>query len=254
MMDLSIVILTCNQRAFTLRLLGSLGEFMRGNEGAEVIIVDNGSVDGTREAVEAKDLPWRESLKYISLPENIGVAAGRNVGLRNASRGVLMILDNDTIVDADSISYMYDRLLSDPTIGILAPSLRSPLGELQDSAKPFPGLGLKLRHFISQRWHRRDEVAAARECEPYYVIGACQMFRRTTLEKAGMLDEKIFYGPEDADFCERVRRAGLRIVYDPEACIIHDWQRATSRRRFSRLSYLHLRALLYFYRKHRRLF
>lgn len=254
MTDLSIVVLTCNQCALTRRLLESLDALMRSDLKTEVIIVDNGSTDGTRTAVEAMGLPWQANLKYICLPANIGVAPGRNVGLRNASGRVIMILDNDTIADCRSIEYMYARLISDSTIGILAPALRSPSGQLQDSAKPFPGLGLKLRHFISQKWRRQDEVPAMGECEPFYVIGACQMFRRETLDRTSLLDERIFYGPEDADFCMRVRAAGFRIVYDPEAVIIHDWQRATSRRRFSRLSMLHIRALLYFYHKHRRLF
>lgn len=238
----------------TLRLMESLDAFVASDGGVEVVIVDNGSSDGTRSAIENLGLEWQENLKYVSLPKNVGVAAGRNVGLSHATRNVLMFLDNDTIADAASIRRMYERILSDASIGIIAPSLWSPAGKLQDSAKPYPGLGLKVRHFISQKWRRRDEVCAFDECEPCYVIGACQMFRREVLGAAGSLDEKIFYGPEDADFCMRVRDAGFRIVYDPKARIIHDWQRATSRRRFSRLSYLHFRGLIHFYRKHRRLF
>lgn len=254
MTGLSIIILTCNQRIFTERVLLSLDGFMQATPDAEVIIVDNGSSDGTSAAIAGMGLKWCARLKYISLAENIGVAAGRNVGIMQSSRDVIMLLDNDTIADGESISYMYDRLMSDPTIGILAPSLWSPEGKLQDSAKPYPGLGLKLRHFISQKWHRSDEIQKVVECEPFYVIGACQMFRHEILQKIGLLDERIFYGPEDADFCMRVRDAGFRIIYDPYARIIHDWQRATSRRRFSRLSFLHVRGLLHFYLKHRRLF
>jgi len=248
---LSTVILTSNQRKLTERVVGSLNEFMLSAD-AEVILVDNGSSDGTQNAVMAKDFEWKERLKYIYLNENIGVAPGRNVGLKHASGDVILILDNDTIVDREALAYMLRRLLCDKTIGILAPALYSPSGELQDSAKPFPGVGIKVRHFISPKWRREDERAEACECEPFYVIGACQMFRREVMEKAGMLDERIFYGPEDADFCMRVRQAGFRIVYDPQVRIIHDWQRITSRRRFSRLSLLHIRSLIYFYLKHRR--
>lgn len=254
MTGLSIIILTCNQRIFTERVLLSLDGFMQATPDAEVIIVDNGSSDGTSDAIAGMGLKWCAQLKYLSLPKNLGVASGRNAGIKQASRDVIMFLDNDTIVNGESISYMHDRLISDSTIGIIAPSLWSPDGTLQDSAKPYPGLGLKLRHFISQKWHRSDEIQKVVECEPFYVIGACQMFRHEILQKIGLLDERIFYGPEDADFCMRVRDAGFRIIYDPYARIIHDWQRATSRRRFSRLSFLHVRGLLHFYVKHRRLF
>lgn len=253
-MGLSIIILTCNQKAFTLRVLDSLRDFMRQEPDAEVIIVDNGSTDGTQEAVSGRFRDWGCRLIYKRLDENRGVAAGRNVGLSLARGEALMILDNDTVVNAEALRHLYDRLMGDESIGVIAPALRSPEGRLQESAKPYPGLGIKLRHFISQRWHRADEAAAPRESEPCYVIGACQMFRRSTRQKVGSLDEGIFYGPEDADFCMRVRALGLRILYDPSVGIIHDWQRATSSRRFTRLSFLHIRALFHLYFKYRRFF
>lgn len=254
MLNLSIVILTCNQKAYTVRVLSSLRDLMREESGTEVIIIDNGSTDGTDEAVAAMCLGWGKRLTYRCLDRNIGVAAGRNAGLSIASRDAILILDNDTIVSADAIRYLYHRLMNDSTIGLIAPALHSPEGTLQESAKPYPGLGIKLRHLISQHWRRHDEAAPPRECEPDYVMGACQMFRRETQQLVGPFDEHIFYGPEDADFCLRVRAQGLRVIYAPAVCIIHDWQRATSRHRFSRLSMLHIRALLYFYRKHSRIF
>ena len=91
---LSIIILTCNQRDFTLRLLHSMEGWLRasGND-VEVILVDNGSTDSTSESIRA----WlRESgitnLRLIEAGENLGVARGRNLGLKAASGGVLMLL------------------------------------------------------------------------------------------------------------------------------------------------------------------
>lgn len=262
MLNLSIVILTCNQKDYTLRVLDSLSPFMSEESGAEVIVVDNGSTDGTAKAVAAKHYGWGDRLVYKILEKNRGVAAGRNVGLRLATRDVFMILDNDTIVNVEALRYLYERLTADRTIGVIAPALYSPAGELQDSAKPYPGLGIKIRHFISQKWRRSDESVRSVEFEPVYVIGACQMFRREVWEHAGPLDEAIFYGPEDADFCLRVKASGLRILYTPSASIIHDWQRATSGRSFAtqltprrlRLTLRHIQALFHFYISHRRLF
>jgi len=78
------------------------------------------------------------------------------------------------------------------------------------------------------------------------------MFRRTILDEVGYLDEKIFYGPEDADFCLRIHRKGYKIVCLPNYSIIHHYNRISTRKMFSRLAFLHLKGLLYFYFKHYR--
>jgi hypothetical protein len=106
--------------------------------------------------------------------------------------------------------------------------------------------------------HLRHAAPSAEEMEvnnslhPFYVMGACQMFRKTLLGTIGYLDDKIFYGPEDADFCMRIRQAGYTVDLQTSISIIHDAQRATRRSPFSRLSLLHIKALIYFYIKHRR--
>jgi len=88
--------------------------------------------------------------------------------------------------------------------------------------------------------------------EPFYVIGAAQMFAADVYRAIGGLDENIFYGPEDADFCMAVRALGLRVVYEPSYSIVHHYQRVTSGRLLSQGARRHIKALLYFYRKHRR--
>jgi GT2 family glycosyltransferase len=86
-----------------------------------------------------------------------------------------------------------------------------------------------------------------------YVIGACQVIRRKAFEQVGFLDERIFYGPEDVDFCLRLHQAGWRVSYNPEATVIHKERRVT-RSLFSVLTWRHLRGLVYFFWKHGYLF
>ena len=88
--------------------------------------------------------------------------------------------------------------------------------------------------------------------EPVYVIGACQIIRREVVEQIGLLDEHMFFGPEDADYCLRAASVGWKIVYLPQYSIVHFWQRTSGKQLFSRLAWLHLKALVYFYRKHHR--
>jgi len=93
-------------------------------------------------------------------------------------------------------------------------------------------------------WGRQD----TREVD--YLIGACQVIRRELFDRVGLLDERIFYGPEDIDFCLRVRRAGWGIQWLHSVRIIHHEQRTTKRNPFSRISLRHYLALVYFFRKH----
>ena len=80
-----------------------------------------------------------------------------------------------------------------------------------------------------------------------------QMMRREVLDQVGLLDEAIFYGPEDADLCHRLREAGWKIKYLPQYSIIHTYYRRTQRKPFSRLGRKHIQGLLHFYHKHGRI-
>lgn len=253
-MKLSIVVLTCNQKGFTLKLLDTLLPILNDERGTELIIIDNGSADGTRQAVEEFPGLPKQTLKYHYNAQNRGVAAGRNIGLKKAKGEIILILDNDTEVTKEAVDNLLNHLDHNPACGLCAPALYSPEGALQESAKPFPGLAIKLRHLLKKGESSASELDAMASGHPYYVIGACQMFRREIIEKIGLLDEKIFYGPEDADWCERIRKAGYTIDYLPEISIIHHWQRATNRSPFSRLSLLHAKGLLHFYIIRKRLF
>ena len=96
-------------------------------------------------------------------------------------------------------------------------------------------------------------LAGTEPFEAEYVIGACQMIRREALEAVGLLDERIFYGPEDCDYCLRLRAEGWKVTYLPQYAMVHHCQRKTTHRPFSTLGRQHIKALLYFYWKHRRL-
>lgn len=249
-MHISLVILTCNQKKLTMRCLDSLRSFID-NPSCELILVDNGSQDGTAAAVNMK-FP---KVRIIRFDNNVGVAAGRNAGLRAATGQYLMILDNDTVADAYTIHALADYLHTHPDVGIVAPLLRSPEGRVQHSFKPFPGFHIKLRNVLNSRKRTSYVIEQPKETiEPFYLIGAAQMFPAAVYHNTDGLDENIFYGPEDADFCMAVRKQGKKIVYLPSLSIIHDWQRASTNNIFSKISRLHTKGLIYFYIKHKRLF
>lgn len=249
MIDLSIIIITYNGLGFLKRCLESLGDFI-GNPRCEIIIVDNYSTDGTLDFLR-ENYP---QLQLILNSENRGVAAARNQGIAVARGDKLLLLDNDTEATTTAINAMSNYLDNHPDVGLCACRLVDKQGEVQDSCKPYPGLMIKVRNVLgigNKMCYKPNEDGII---EPTYVIGACQMFPRQVVNKVGMLDEHIFYGPEDADWCIRIKQAGWRIHCLTGHTIVHDYRRSTRRSPFSKLGRMHIKALIYFYWKHRRLF
>lgn len=248
-MRLSVIILTCNQREYTRRCLASLGTLLERDD-TEVIVIDNASNDGTATMI-GSEFPHVE---VIINSGNRGVAPARNQGLQRATGKYVMLLDNDTIASAEAIDCLAAYLDNHSDVGLVASRLVDGDGVTQDSAKSYPGLLVKARNVLglksSKSTFPQDEDGAI---EPEYVIGACQMMRREVIEQIGLLDEAIFYGPEDADWCLRVHRAGWHIKYLPWVTITHLWRRATTRNIFSPLARRHIAGLIHLYIKHRRL-
>lgn len=249
MKKLSIIILTYDHLDDTRRCLSSLEPVMERGD-TEVIIVDNASTDGTPQYI-AQTYP----LIHLTVnPVNRGVAAARNQGIAQATAPTLLILDNDTIATTRAIDGMMAYLESHPQVGLCACRLTDTEGNVQRSFRPFPSLKGKLLSVLGLRSaaekFRADDEGAI---EPYYVIGACQMIRREALDQVGQLDEAIFYGPEDADLCHRLRQSGWQVKYLPQFSIIHTYYRRTRRQPLSRLGLHHIGGLLHFYRKWHRI-
>lgn len=253
MPKLSIVILTRSADAFTSECLRSLDPVVTAGKDVEVVLVDNGSAEEIEPVIHSEFPDWGDKLKIVRLSRNHGVAGGRNRGISEASAtDYVMILDNDTVVPPGTVRQLVDYMDSNPGVGIAAPALTSSDGKIQKSFKKFPGVGEKIKNFLGA-----SQIVSPAEVSdviyPEYVIGACQIIRRGVFEQIGMLDDKIFFGPEDADFCMRTRKAGYKVAYLPQVSVVHHWQRNSSKSPFSAISLAHIRGLVYFYAKWRRL-
>ena len=263
---LSVIIITWNAEQDVKQCLYSVLEAIASRV-TEVIVVDNGSTDNTRAILES----YGERINLFLLKKNNGVAVARNVGMAAAKGEYIWILDVDTIVNKDAVDGMIEYLGNNPECGICACRLQSENGDVQDSCRKLPYPKHKIRNLLMAKTGKfaftkklNDKIKKQNESQFYhkelhdgepfeteYVIGACQMFRKSILEEVGFLDEKIFYGPEDADFCLRVSRKGYKVVCLPAYYIVHHYNRISNKKIFSRLSYLHLKGLVYFYVKHK---
>ena len=228
-----------------------------------LFVVDNGSVDGTVEIVEAFAAQDRRG-RLFKEPENRGTTISRNIALRNLGDevGYVCILDSDTIVNESAIEALIALLESDLTIGLAGPTMRTSAGAKQLSGRNLPSLGIKLRKAcpvssIAEKGARMEQPSAAivdGVQDVGYLLSACWMMRRNVLEKVGLLDERIFYAPEDVDYCVRVHRAGFRVAWYHDVEIIHEYQRLSKRKLVSKMNWEHVKGLVYFFRKYGYLF
>ena len=253
-MKVSVVILTWNSASSIEACLASLPAGL--TVGHEVIVVDNGSQDRTLAVLRAS-FP---AVQIMENPHNRGVAPARNQGIRRARGDYVLILDDDTIVHPAALDQLVHLLDARPEVGLCGPKLVDAEGRLCLSCRLFPTLPDKLgRRFpsvLTRKAARQIELAELADWAHDtlravdYVIGACQLIRRRALDEVGLLDERIFYGPEDIDLCVRMHQAGWQVVYQPAAVVTHAEQRI-ARSAFSRLGWKHLCGLAYYFWKHR---
>lgn len=245
----SYIIITWNGLDFLRGLLKSM-ENQLARKDVEVVLVDNHSTDGTLEFL-AKEYPM---LHPICLSQNRGVSYARNIALQKAKGQYLFIVDNDICITDEAVEGMEHYMDEHPEVGICGCKLLSADGEIQASCKTFPSIKSKFRSVFRPKAQARyyGLMTGKTPFEPTYLIGACQMIRREVYEALGPLDEHIFYGPEDCDYCLRARKGGWHVVYIPTLSMTHHFQRITSTKPFSRLWWSHMKALLYFYWKYKR--
>lgn len=261
-MELSVVLISWNSERYVADCLDALVSATVGLE-REVVWVDNGSTDRTREILE----PYlsRENILLIPLTQNLGVARARNLGIQRSTGKMVLLLDVDTRITREALRAMIEYLTYHPDCGLCGCKLFDERGDVQMSCRRYPSLRYKLynvlERFTDANWVResnRSQFYAERMAgnEPFeveYLIGACQLIRRELFERIGLLDGRIFYGPEDADFCLRANEAGWKVCYLPNVSFLHAYQRMTGKRLFSRMSWIHIKSLFYFFFKHLRI-
>jgi GT2 family glycosyltransferase len=254
--DLSICIITLNARDYLRACLQSLPAGAR-RLCYEVIVVDNGSQDGTC-AMLAAEFP---TVQCIVNPTNLGYTRPMNQALRQARGRYLMQLNADTLVQPGAFDALLSFLDARPQAGIASPKVLNRDGSLQrqcrrSAARPwdvityFSGLS---RLFPRSRLFGRYLLTYRGDDETFEVeavSGSCMAIRRAVVDAIGYLDETYFAYQEDADFCFRARQAGWQVWYYPGAVITHFGGQSGSTHQLYRGIYHWHRSYLIYYRKH----
>ena len=252
-MRISAVVLSFNSAHFLETCIDSLAAAFAENEDQnEIRVIENGSKDASPALLRGLEAKYPGLLHVTYLDHNTGTTASRNLALRQASGRYLLIMDSDVDMPKGTIETLIRRVDSDASCGIAVPRLNYPSGRLQMSTDVFPTLGRKLQRFFALKaMERRANRPPTEPTMVDYAISAVWLFRRDVLDTVGLLDEKIFYSPEDVDYCLRVWAAGYTVVYDPTVHAVHDAQEI-SRGLFPlrKSTFSHAGGLLYLFRKH----
>ncbi len=257
MEKISFIILTWNSEKTIENCLRSIAHLCE-SQGTdyEIIVVDNGSTDQTPAIVDS--LVREIRLDLICLDRNLGTTRTRNLAIRKSDGTVLCVMDSDAALLDVGLPDIVATLRQDPSIGILAPKLLFSNGEVQPSVRKFPSLFGKFSRVPAIVFKRRLPDTDLYEDFPFpyptdvdYAISACWFFRRELLDSVGYLDERIFYSPEDVDYCIRTWRKGYRVVFDPRFTVLHHVQQITHKNFLGRIALSHLCGLVYYFMKHR---
>lgn len=259
---ISIVIITWNSEKYIKHCLESvLLSAENTKELFEVFIIDNGSKDGTIDIIRTISNS-RENIFLDILSKNMGTTFSRNLGIRKAKGDYILIIDSDVEMKQDSLKKMIKCFESHLHTGMVVPKIFYPDGSIQDSYKKFPTIKTKFFRILAKFFNFGKKILIKDEMYssdfkkdvlfPNYAISACWLVKKEVFAVVGLLDENIFYSPEDIDFCIRVWENGYIISICSEASVVHHTQRLSYKKLSIGLS--HLKGLFYFFKKHKYLF
>ena len=212
-----VITLTWNQRQDTLACLESLSQLTYPNH--RILLVDNGSTDGTLEAVRVR-FP---NVELLANEQNLGFQGGFNAGLRRSlasGADFVFVINNDTSVQPDILDQLIKHAGS-PDVGMLSPKIYYAF-----EPDRIWSVGGDCHPITFEMTHKGDNQLDhgqwSRVIERDFLVGCAMLIKRSLLETIGLFDtgyHPIYY--EDVDLCVRARRAGYRLLLVPDAKMWH---------------------------------
>jgi GT2 family glycosyltransferase len=256
--DISFVILTWNSAKHIGACIESIFADLDCKEhSCEIFVVDNGSADGTVALIEEMRRKRDSCLIPICLEKNTGTTYSRNLALKRAKGRYICIMDSDVVLQKGALRGLIQVLENESSAGLVVPKLVYPDGRWQKSTDNFPTAFTKIRRYFWLRKIEKQESKVSKTENPVpvdYAISAFWVLKREVLEKIGLLDENIFYAPEDVDYCLRIWLGGYQVLYSARNQVTHDAQEISRNWKLNLSTIRHIKGLLYYFRKHRYIF
>lgn len=227
---ITVIIVNWNGKQDTLSCLASLKKIDLHNNSLSIVVVDNGSTDGSIEAIK-KGFP---DVAVITTGKNLGFTGGNNVGIQHAMKSgadLIWLLNNDTIVDKHVLLFAY--AFDDKEVGAVGCKIYFAPGhefhhdryKESERGKVFWYAGGLIDWNNVYASHRGvDEVDHGQYDvteETQFITGCSLIVRRETIEKVGMLDDRYYLYLEDLDWNLRIQNAGWETLYVPSSIIWH---------------------------------
>lgn len=210
--DVSISLVNTNSRELLLACLESLE-----GAGAEIVVLDNASEDGSAEAVRER-FP---DVRLIEQRHRAGFGANHNTVIRATTGRYVYVLNEDTTSADWGLGRMVAHLDANPRVAALAPRLEYPDGRLQDSAWRFPSPAVAALGLLTLS-RAGVVLSGGRETRDVdWAMAAALLVRREALDEVGLFDEGFFIYSEETDLCLRLHKAGWRTQYFPGVTVVH---------------------------------
>lgn len=231
----SIIILTTNALKMTRQQMADIAKLDIGNLEVECMVVDNGSKDGTQDALTNYKLP-NMTYRFLETGANLGFAGGNNIGIKDAlKRGFeyIILMNNDLILPKDIIIKLVNFMEENGEVGVASPKMYFAKGyEFHKEMYKDSDLG-KIIWYAGGVIDRKNAYSAHRGVDEVdkgqydkttdtdFANGATVIIRREVFEKVGYLDSSFFLYWEDADYSERAKRFGYKVKYFPKTHLWH---------------------------------
>jgi len=255
-MKLSICIVNFNAKEYLRKCLESIYA-TSSKESFEIIVVDNASSDGSQEMIEQNF----KKVRLIKNSENLGFAKANNQALKASNGEYLFVLNNDTIVSNNSLDILIKFMKEHPEVGACGPKILNADGTIQHQCKRgFPTPWNSLSYFL-----KLDKLFPKSKLFGGYLLtyldsekiqevnslsGAAMLVKDKIIKEVGYMDENYYLYADDIDWCYRIKKAGWKIYYLPEAQIIHYGGKGGTAKKPYRNIYYFYRTAFLFYRKH----
>jgi len=222
-MDLTVIILSFNTKDITGRCLSKLQLSVvscqtKFKNKVEVIVLDNGSTDGSAEMIKS-EYPW---VKLIVSKENLGFSKGNNLVMKKAKNPLILLLNSDVYLEEESLYKALAYFRVNLNCDVLGPRLNYATGKLQPSAGPLPDFfNIILWIFGLKGFHPQSKSYFSKAHQVGWIMGAFFMLKRKVYEETSGFDEKLFMHMEEIEWCKRILEKGFKIWYVPQFAVVH---------------------------------